>query len=729
MAQTADETGADVLIVSEPASHYGQEDRWCFSTDRKAAVGIARLSAIRQDDRGSGHGFAWMAFGALTVFSCYLRPGATLQEFCNFLGQLETAIRSRGRAPIVLAGDFNAWNVEWGSRVNNPRGGPLSDLAASLGLILANTGSAPTFERGAYNSVIDLTFYRGVQLAGWHVPDSETLSDHNYVRFNTSDRPQAVAPADPPVNAHRGWSTRKLDRDALMRHLTSVRLLVRGGEASGEKALAAAEAMDSLLVGACEASMPRKTTGPQGRRPAYWWSDGIAELRRQSLALRRRYQSCLRRSGQTDVEEARCRYSAARRALRIAIKQAKEKAWADLCSSVDTDPWGKPYRLVMKKFGAKNPAADARSREAAIADALFPAAPMTCWDLAPSPAVRNLFQAFDRKGTLSSLPWRFRVLNWRNWLEEHMDAHGGRRRAPNQFGFRKGVSTESAIGRVLEIAAGAATTPRRKSLCVLVTLDVRNAFNSLRWPVIDSALRDMNTPEYLVRMLRSWLSDRVLLTGDELAVRPVTCGVPQGSVLGPALWNVAYNSLLKMDVPTGVHLVGFADDLAVVGVGVTGESLEEAVNPTLAAIDEWMWSRGLELAHQKSEAVILSRRRAFVPPQLTVGGHPIPLRGSLRYLGVILDKKLTFAAHVETVAGKAARSTTALARLMPNIGGPVQWKRRLLTSVVDSQLLYAAPVWVSSIADVSRTRANLIRPQRSAALRCIRAYRTYTAGL
>ncbi|KAL4082363.1 hypothetical protein QTP88_030019 [Uroleucon formosanum] len=817
MAQTADETGADVLIVSEPATHYGQEDRWCFSTDRKAAVGIARLSAISQDDRGSGHGFAWMAFGALTVFSCYLRPGATLQEFCNFLGQLETAILSRGRAPIVLAGDFNAWNVEWGSRVNNPRGGPLSDLAASLGLILANTGSAPTFERGAYNSVIDLTFYRGVQLAGWHVPDSETLSDHNYVRFNTSDRPQAVAPADPPVNANRGWSTRKLDRDALMRHLTTVRLLVRGGEASGEKALEAAEAMDSLLVGACEASMPRKTTGPQGRRPAYWWSDGIAELRRQSLALRRRYQSCLRRSGQTDVEEARCRYSAARRTLRIAIKQAKEKAWADLCSSVDTDPWGKPYRLVMKKFGAKNPAADARGREAAIADALFPAAPVTCWDLAPSPAVRNLFEAFDpEKNTLeftmaipgfkleelvraakrltsgkapgpSGIPnvvlralvttqphAVLRALNaclealtfppkWKRArlvllkkgpdkppdvpssyrpicmldtpgkllerlllqrLEEHMDAHGGRRRAPNQFGFRKGVSTESAIGRVLEIAAGAAATPRRKSLCVLVTLDVRNAFNSLRWPVIDSALRDMNTPEYLVRMLRSWLSDRVLLTGDELAVRPVTCGVPQGSVLGPALWNVAYNSLLKMEVPTGVHLVGFADDLAVVGVGVTGESLEEAVNPTLAAIDEWMRSRGLELAHQKSEAVILSRRRAFVPPQLTVGGHPIPLRGSLRYLGVILDKRLTFAAHVETVAGKAARSATALARLMPNIGGPVQWKRRLLTSVVDSQLLYAAPVWVSSIADVSRTRGNLIRPQRSAALRCIRAYRT-----
>jgi len=309
-------------------------------------------------------------------------------------------------------------------------------------------------------------------------------------------------------------------------------------------------------------------------------------------------------------------------------------------------------------------------------------------------------------------------------LEDHLDAHGGRRRAPNQFGFRRGVSTESAIGTVLSIAAQAATTPGRKSLCVLVTLDVRNAFNSLGWPVIDAALRGINTPEYLVEMLRSWLADRTLLTGEEMAERPVTCGVPQGSVLGPTLWNVAYDSLLKLETPPGVQLVGFADDLAVVGTAVTGQQLEDAINPTLTAIDDWMQSRGLELAHQKSEAVVLSRRRAFVPPRLTVGGHLIPLRNEIRYLGVILDKRLTFAAHASTVAAKATRSAAALSRLMPNIGGSAQWKRRLLASVVESQLLYAAPVWIPSVSEVARTRAILIRPQRTAALRVIRSYRT-----
>jgi len=72
-------------------------------------------------------------------------------------------------------------------------------------------------------------------------------------------------------------------------------------------------------------------------------------------------------------------------------------------------------------------------------------------------------------------------------LEKQLDERGGLRRAPNQYGFRKGISTESDVNSVLEIAAQAAAPPRKKSLCVLVTLDVKNAFNSLRWPEARSA--------------------------------------------------------------------------------------------------------------------------------------------------------------------------------------------------------------------------------------------------
>lgn len=65
-----------------------------------------------------------------------------------------------------------------------------------------------------------------------------------------------------------------------------------------------------------------------------------------------------------------------------------------------------------------------------------------------------------------------------------------------------------------------------------------------------------------------------------------------------------------------------------------------------------------------------------------------------------------------------------MARLMPNVKWPCQWKRKLLASVVESQHLYASPTWSAKVASVDRTRTDLICPQRTAALRVIRAYRT-----
>jgi len=87
---------------------------------------------------------------------------------------------------------------------------------------------------------------------------------------------------------------------------------------------------------------------------------------------------------------------------------------------------------------------------------------------------------------------------------------------------------------------------------------------------------------------------------DEGSFRSVTCGVPQGSVFGPILWNAAYDDLSTMPVPVGVHLVGFADDLAVVCVARTGLLLEDLINPVLEQVDRWMSSRGLQLKNLKN---------------------------------------------------------------------------------------------------------------------------------
>ncbi|KAL4092285.1 hypothetical protein QTP88_026810 [Uroleucon formosanum] len=76
-----------------------------------------------------------------------------------------------------------------------------------------------------------------------------------------------------------------------------------------------------------------------------------------------------------------------------------------------------------------------------------------------------------------------------------------------------------------------------------------------------------------------------------------------------------------MDVPEGVQLVGFADDLALLAVGETSDTLEEVVNPTLDAIDGWMGAHGLQLARHKTEAIVLTKKWAYRDPVFVVGSH------------------------------------------------------------------------------------------------------------
>lgn len=72
---------------------------------------------------------------------------------------------------VIICGDFNAWNVEWRSRVSNPRGLLLSDFTWSLGIIHVNRGSSPTFTRGEAVSVIDIIYYRNLSVTGWRILD------------------------------------------------------------------------------------------------------------------------------------------------------------------------------------------------------------------------------------------------------------------------------------------------------------------------------------------------------------------------------------------------------------------------------------------------------------------------------------------------------------------------------------------------------------------------------
>lgn len=113
--------------------------------------------------------------------------------------------------------------------------------------------------------------------------------------------------------------------------------------------------------------------------------------------------------------------------------------------------------------------------------------------------------------------------------------------ASNQYGFRKGRSTLDAINMVVKTARDAIAGTRwkggTKMYCLVVTLDIKNAFNSANWYLIMKTLNEMNVPAYLQKIVASYFTDRLLKYDTKIGPKEhkITGGVPQGSVLGPLL--------------------------------------------------------------------------------------------------------------------------------------------------------------------------------------------------
>lgn len=300
--------------------------------------------------------------------------------------------------------------------------------------------------------------------------------------------------------------------------------------------------------------------------------------------------------------------------------------------------------------------------------------------------------------------------------------------ASNQHGFREGRSTVGAIREIIqEIEKAWSGNHRTRSVCVMVTFDVRNAFNSVRWvDILDVLERRFKVPGYLRMIISDYLNDRWLIYETTEGVRSsqVTAGVAQGSVLGPDLWNVVYDEALTMDLPNKTRLIGFADDLAAMITARTEEQAQQLVASIAMRVENWLNNHHLQLASKKTELVVLTRQRHFNKPFIAdIVGHGIEAGNVLKYLGTYIDEKLTFNIQVAKAANKAEKMVAMLSRLMPNINGPRSSKRRVLMSVANSIMLYGAEVWADALKAECR-RKKLMTVQRKGALRVACAYRT-----
>ena len=232
----------------------------------------------------------------------------------------------------------------------------------------------------------------------------------------------------------------------------------------------------------------------------------------------------------------------------------------------------------------------------------------------------------------------------------------------NQFGFQSGKSTELAV---LDLHKKLIDSIENKELACCVFLDLAKAFDTVDHKILLSKLEYYGFRGIVTTFFESYLQNRLqhVKLGDILSKpQTVLCGVPQGSVLGPILFLIYINDIIKCSSKLKFHI--FADDASLLLSNESTENIEKEFNRELNNIKEWLNANKLTLNVDKTVFI------TFSPPQrkyskicLKIGKKRIKEVNETKYLGVILDKHLSWKSHLETLNRKLSRGIGILYKL------------------------------------------------------------------
>lgn len=292
-----------------------------------------------------------------------------------------------------------------------------------------------------------------------------------------------------------------------------------------------------------------------------------------------------------------------------------------------------------------------------------------------------------------------------------------------QYGFRPGRSTDDAIIDVLQ------TIENSEDKYVLgIFLDITGAFDNAWWAKIVVQLNEYGVIGNELNVIKDYFIDRyaILQFRDAKAEKKLTMGCPQGSVLGPTLWIVLFDTFLRLRLPAGCHSFAYADDGLLLVTANSRLGLEDKSKAVCAILEQWSIENRLELSVAKTKVMLL-KGQLRRPPIVKIRNQTVQHVQTYKYLGVVLDEKLSFKSHIEYACKKAVDAFYKIGRI-----GKANWGlgyRSLLTiykGLGEAILLYGVAAWAHKL-ELSTYAARLIKAQRIMLLMVCQGYRTLPA--